>query len=113
MPESCEILRYFDHVRRRWRVMAVGCGVAVVVASVGALLAPARYPATARFMIEPPAGADSRIPVAVSPMYMESLKSYELVASGDRFFHDAAADFRLQHLGVLLLAGTVRSNVFG
>src|SRR5579859_6686963 len=97
MPETFEILRYVDHLRRRWRVMAVACGVALVLASVAALLTPARYTATARIMIEPPAGNDSRITVAVSPMYMESLKSYELVASGDRLFRDAVEHFRLQY----------------
>jgi uncharacterized protein involved in exopolysaccharide biosynthesis len=97
MPESFEILRYFEHLRRRWHVMAVACGVAVVLALTVALLTPVRYTATARIMIEPPAGTDSRITVAVSPMYMESLKSYELVASGDRLFRDAVEHFRLQH----------------
>jgi uncharacterized protein involved in exopolysaccharide biosynthesis len=97
MPETFEILRYVDHLRRRWRVMAVACGVALALASGAALLTPARYTATARIMIEPPAGNDSRITVAVSPMYMESLKSYELVASGDRLFRDAVEHFKLQH----------------
>jgi uncharacterized protein involved in exopolysaccharide biosynthesis len=77
MPEAFEMLRYVEYLRDRWRVMAVACSVAVVLAVAVALLTPARYTATARIMIEPPAGSDSRIAVAVSPMYMESLKSYE------------------------------------
>jgi uncharacterized protein involved in exopolysaccharide biosynthesis len=97
MPESFEILGYFEHLRRRWPVMAVACGVALALALAVALLTPARYTATARIVIEPPAGTDSRITVAMSPMYMESLKSYELVASGDRLFRDAVAHFRLQY----------------
>lgn len=91
------MLRYVEYLRDRWRVMAVACSVAVVLAVAVALLTPARYTATARIMIEPPAGSDSRIAVAVSPMYMESLKSYELVASGDRLFLDAVEHFKLQH----------------
>src|SRR6266851_7284459 len=95
MPETLEMLRYVEHLRRRWRVIAVACGVAVVLAMAVALLTPARYTATARIMIEPPAGSDPRIAVAVSPIYLESLKSYELVASGDRLFLEAMEHFKL------------------
>lgn len=91
------MLRYLEHLRRRWRVIAAACGVAVVLALAVALLTPARYTATARIMIEPPAGSDSRIAVAVSPIYLESLKSYELVASGDRLFLEAVEHFKIQH----------------
>ena len=97
MPETFEMLRYLEHLRRRWRVIAAACGVAVVLALAVALLTPARYTATARIMIEPPAGSDSRIAVAVSPIYLESLKSYELVASGDRLFLEAVEHFKIQH----------------
>jgi uncharacterized protein involved in exopolysaccharide biosynthesis len=97
MPESFEMLRYVEYLRRRWHVMAVACGVAVLLALAVAWLTPSRYTATARIMIEPPLGSDSGIAINVSPMYMESLKSYELVASGDRLFRDAVEHFRLQH----------------
>jgi len=97
MPETFEMLRYVEHLRGRWRVIAVACGVAVVLALAVAWLTPARYTATARVLIEPPAGSDSRISVAVGPVYLESFKSYELVASGDRLFLDAVDHFKLQH----------------
>jgi len=96
MPETFEMFRYVEHLRRRWRVIAASCGVAVALALAVGLLTPARYTATARIMIEPPAGSDSRIAVAVSPVYLESLKSYELVASGDRLFLDSLDHFKLQ-----------------
>jgi len=35
--------------------------------------------------------------MAVSPIYLESLKTYELVASGDRLFLDAIEHFKLPH----------------
>jgi len=91
------MLRYVDHLRRRWLVIAAACGVAVVLALAVAWLTPARYTAITRIMIEPPAGSDSRFAVAVNPIYLESLKSYELVASGDRLFLDAADHFRIPH----------------
>jgi uncharacterized protein involved in exopolysaccharide biosynthesis len=95
MPESFELFRYVDHLRRRWRVIAVACGVACGVALAGALITPRQYTATARLMIEPPAGADPRSATAVSPIYLESLKSYELLASGDRLFADAVEHFKM------------------
>ncbi len=89
------MLRYLDHLRLRWRVIVVACGTAVAVALVAALLTPARYTATARVIIEPPAGSDPRGATAVSPIYLESLKSYELLASGDRLFLDALDHFKM------------------
>jgi capsular polysaccharide biosynthesis protein len=97
MPESFEMFRYLDHLRSRWRVVAVACGVAAGLALTAALLTPTRYTATANVMIEPPAGSDLRAAMAVSPIYLESLKTYELVASGDRLFLDALDHFKLPH----------------
>jgi uncharacterized protein involved in exopolysaccharide biosynthesis len=95
MPESFELFRYLDHLRRRWPVIAVACGVAGGLALIGAFITPPRYTATARVMIEPPAGTDPRTSMAVSPIYLESLKSYELLASGDKLFADAIKHFKM------------------
>ena len=99
MPENFEMFRYLDHLRGRWRVIAVACGVAAVVAFIAAVLTPNRYTSTARILIEPPAGSDPRGAMAVSPIYLDSLKSYELVASGDRLFLDAIDHFKLPSSG--------------
>ena len=95
MPESFELFRYLDHLRRRWPVIAVACGVAGGLALIGAFITPPQYTATARVMIEPPAGTDPRTAMAVSPIYLESLKSYELLASGDKLFADAIEHFKM------------------
>ena len=95
MPESFELFRYLDHLRRRWHVIAVACGVAGGMALIGGLLSTRQYTATAQLMIEPPAGADPRGAMAVSPIYLESLKSYELLASGDKLFADALNHFKM------------------
>jgi len=95
MPETFELVRYLDHLRRRWRVIAAACVVALGVAVAMALIMPARYTATARIIIEPPAGSDLRVTMAVSPIYLESLKTYELMASGDQLFLDAIEHFKL------------------
>jgi uncharacterized protein involved in exopolysaccharide biosynthesis len=96
MPESFELFRYLDHLRRRWPVIGVACVVACGLALIGALITPRQYTATARLMIEPPAGTDPRTAMAVSPIYLESLKSYELLASGDKLFADAVEHFKME-----------------
>ncbi len=95
MPESFNLFRYIDHLRQRWPVLAVACGAAVGFAFLAALLMPSRYQATARILIQQPAASDVRYAMAMSPVYLESLKSYELVASGDRLFLDALNHFNL------------------
>jgi uncharacterized protein involved in exopolysaccharide biosynthesis len=47
-------------------------------------------------VIEPPAGGDSRVATAVSPIYLESLKTYEHYASSDQLFAQAAERFHLR-----------------
>ncbi len=95
MPESFEMFRYLDHLLRRWMVIAVAVGVAAALALAVAWLTPARYTATARILIESPAAGDLRASMAVSPVYLESLKSYAVLASGDRLFADAIDHLRL------------------
>jgi uncharacterized protein involved in exopolysaccharide biosynthesis len=57
-----------------------------------------QYTATARIVIEPPAGADPRSAMAISPIYLESLKTYEQFASSDSLFQKSAGRFQLQTL---------------
>ena len=97
MPKTFELVRLIDHLRRRWHVIALACGVAVTLALLAGLIFPHEYTATTRIVIEPPAGTDLRAAMAVSPIYFESLKTYELVASGDRLFLDAIEHFKLPH----------------
>ncbi|HWB96844.1 MAG TPA: hypothetical protein VG672_09085 [Bryobacteraceae bacterium] len=57
-----------------------------------------RYTATARIVIEPPAGSDPRSAMVVSPIYLESLKTYEHFASSDSLFQKAMTQFHLRAL---------------
>ena len=83
----------FVRLRRRW--LAITCGAAVA-ASLGLSLAlPKRYTATASILIEPPAGNDPRAATALTPVYLESLKTFERIASGDSLFVDALSRWRV------------------
>jgi uncharacterized protein involved in exopolysaccharide biosynthesis len=70
----------------------------VLLAFAGTLLMPRQYTATARIVIEPPAGTDLRAAMAVSPIYLESLKTYEKFATAGSLFQKAAERFGLRQL---------------
>lgn len=95
MAEPVEVFRYIRYLRLRWRWIVVSAVVAVTLAAGVSLLMPRQYTATARVVIEPPAGTDLRSAMAVSPIYLESLKTYEQFASGDSLFQAAAEKFGL------------------
>jgi capsule polysaccharide export protein KpsE/RkpR len=54
------------------------------------------YTATSRIVIEPPAGDVRAAATAVSPIYLESLKTYESFAGSDSLFRKATAQFELR-----------------
>jgi len=99
MPGNLEMFRYLDHLVGSWRLVAVACGMAADIASITAVLTPNRHTSTARVLIEPPAESDPRGAIAVSPIYLESIKFYELVAWRDRLFLDAIKHFKLPRTG--------------
>jgi uncharacterized protein involved in exopolysaccharide biosynthesis len=88
--------QYLDHLRERRRWILVTCVTAVVVSLAVSLLLPPKYTATSRIVIEPPAGSDPRAATAVSPVYLESLRTYELFASSDDLFLQAVKHFGLR-----------------
>jgi capsular polysaccharide biosynthesis protein len=85
---------YIDYLRARWRVVAVAVTAAAVVAVIACLLLPKQYTAKATLVIDPP-GSDGRPATSVSPVYLESLKSYEAFASSDSLFAKACEKFHL------------------
>jgi uncharacterized protein involved in exopolysaccharide biosynthesis len=95
MGEPLDVFRYMGYLRARWRWVALSAGAAVALAIVVSLLLPNQYTATSRLLIEPPAGTDLRSAMAVSPIYLESLKTYEQLASSDSLFQNAANKFGL------------------
>jgi uncharacterized protein involved in exopolysaccharide biosynthesis len=89
------VFEYIDYLRARWRLIGAACVTAIVLAVGVSLLLPKRYTATASIVIEPPAGNDVRTTTAVSPVYLESLKSYERFALSDTLFAGAVEHFHL------------------
>ncbi|MCX6624525.1 MAG: hypothetical protein NTY38_26390 [Acidobacteria bacterium] len=95
MSDEFDAPRFGGHLVRNWRVFAVCCGVSFTLALAASLMMPKQYSATASLLIDPPAGNDARAATAVSPVYLESLKTYERVAASDTLFGQA-----LKELGV-------------
>ena len=85
---------FLSDLRARWHSIPVACAVAVSLALVISLAMPKRYTATAELLIQPPGGNDPRAATAISPVYLESLKSYERLALSDTLFLRA-----IEHVG--------------
>ncbi len=97
MSEPIDGFRYISYIASRWRWIAASCALAIGAAlALGAAL-PREFTATARIVIEPPAGGDTRATLtALSPIYLESLKTYEAFASSDSLFEKAIERFGLR-----------------
>jgi uncharacterized protein involved in exopolysaccharide biosynthesis len=97
VSEPIDAIRYISYIASRWRWILPSCAVALAAAlAIGAIL-PRQYTATARIVIEPPAGGDTRVATtAVSPIYLESLKTYEAFAASDSLFQKAVDRFGLR-----------------
>jgi uncharacterized protein involved in exopolysaccharide biosynthesis len=86
---------YIEYLRKRWRLIAAACASAMALSLGVSMMLPKRYTATASIVIEPPSGNDVRTATAVSPVYLESLRTYERFASSDTLFAGAVEHFHL------------------
>jgi len=98
MADAFEPFRYIRYIGGRWRFVATSCCLAVGLAAAASAMLPRRYTATARIVIDPPVSADPRSAVALSPIYLESLKTYEEFAASDSLFQKAVDRFGLRSL---------------
>jgi uncharacterized protein involved in exopolysaccharide biosynthesis len=94
--ESFQAHEYVDHVQRRWKFVLAVCAAAGALALIASLLLPKEYTAMASIAIDPPAGNDPRTAITVSPVYLESLRAYEMFASSDTLFQRAVDKFHLR-----------------
>jgi succinoglycan biosynthesis transport protein ExoP len=106
MQDSFDALEYVGYLRQRWVFLSTACAVAVFIALIVSTLIPKQYTATASIVIDAPAGNDVRTATAVSPVYLESLKSYEYLASSDTLFQKALDHYHIRDSGEL---GTIES----
>jgi uncharacterized protein involved in exopolysaccharide biosynthesis len=96
MHDTFDVFEYCDFLRARWRFVAFACTIAIICAAAASLLLPKRYTSTATILIDPPADGDPRMATAVSTVYLESLKTYELLATNDQLFARAIERFHLR-----------------
>jgi capsular polysaccharide biosynthesis protein len=96
MRNASEGLEFAGYLWRARALVAIACASALAVAGIVSLLLPARYTATASILIEPPGGNDPRSATAVSTVYLESLKTYERLASSDTLFERALDDLHIR-----------------
>jgi uncharacterized protein involved in exopolysaccharide biosynthesis len=95
MSEPFDAYRYISYLRARSQWIAASAALATVLAAAASLAMTPQYTATARLVVDPPAGADLRAAMAVSPIYLESLKTYEHFATSDSLFQKAVRQFGL------------------
>jgi uncharacterized protein involved in exopolysaccharide biosynthesis len=86
-------VEFLDYLREKRILPATACAVAVLLALGISLALPKRYTAKASILIDAPAGNDPRAAMAISQVYLESLKTWESFASSDTLFQQA-----LEHL---------------
>lgn len=96
MQESFDAYQYLRYLRRRSRFILLVCASAALLAWLAGVLLPKQYTATATILIDAPAGNDPRTSISVSPMYLESLRIYELFAASDTLFQRALDKFHLR-----------------
>jgi uncharacterized protein involved in exopolysaccharide biosynthesis len=91
MNGGFQAIEFARYVASRWRVLLIATVCSVAVTAIAGFVLPRRYTATATLMIDPPAGGAT----SLSPVYLESLKTYEHLASSDSLFEEA-----LNRLGI-------------
>jgi uncharacterized protein involved in exopolysaccharide biosynthesis len=92
--DSFNLSEYANYFRLHWRLPLMATISAAAIALIACLILPKQYTATATIVIEPP-GGDARTAISVSPIYLESLKSYETFAASDSLFSKACEKFHL------------------
>jgi capsular polysaccharide biosynthesis protein len=97
MPEQqFDLFEYLGYLRRRWLFWTIACAVAFAVTAGISLTLPKQYTATASILIDVSGAADPRASTAVSPIYIESLRTYEHFAESDSLFLEALDRFHLR-----------------
>ncbi len=94
-PGQFDVFDFLAFTVSKWRFLAVAIGAAMLAAAAAGWFLTPRYTAVASILIEAPGGLDPRAATAVSPVYLESLRTYEHFASSDSLFARA-----IERLGI-------------
>jgi uncharacterized protein involved in exopolysaccharide biosynthesis len=81
-----DAVEFLDYIRAQRILFPISCGVAILLTLAVSLALPKRYTATSSILVEAPEGNDPRVATAMSPAYLESLKTYESFAASDTLF---------------------------
>ena len=111
IPARFEALDYVLYLRRRWAFIAVSCCTAGLVTLVATFFMTTRFTSSATILIEPAAGSDPRALTAISPIYLESLKTFETVATSGPLFARALERFKLREPGGNESVEAIKSRV--
>jgi uncharacterized protein involved in exopolysaccharide biosynthesis len=95
MAQYFDSFQFLKHLFSRTRFMLVTTVTAVVLGAIVTVLQTRTYTAVARLVIDAPAGSDARASMVVSPVYLELLRTYELIAYSDDLFLRTAQKFGL------------------
>ena len=96
MSQSFSGLQLLRHLAWRWPIFVAAVTAAAILTYLGSQFLPQQYTAEARLLIEPPGGADPRSALVVSPVYLDSLKTFALMASSSELFEQALDELGLQ-----------------
>jgi uncharacterized protein involved in exopolysaccharide biosynthesis len=99
MPRTFKGEELFNYLCTRWRFLAIACATAFILSIAISLLMTREYTATVSIVIDPPASSDPRAATAISPIYLESLRTYETFAEGDSLFAQAVERYGLRVKG--------------
>jgi capsular polysaccharide biosynthesis protein len=96
MPRTFNPEELLTYLGMRWRFLAIACLTALILSVAISLVMTRQYTATVSIVIDPPASSDPRAAMAISPIYLESLRTYESYAEGDSLFAQAVDRFHLR-----------------
>jgi len=99
MPEPFSAVQLLRYLGARWLVFVAAAASAALLAFVGSQFMTKQYTAQVRLLIEPPTGADTRSALVVSPVYLDSLRTFEIMASSAELFDEVAGGLQLQPPG--------------
>lgn len=99
MKEPLSATEFLRLLARRWPILLSAAVSAAVLSFLGAHLLPRKYTSEALLLIETPGISDSRSSLIVSPVYLDSLRTYAMLASSDELFARAVDALGLREAG--------------